>query len=73
MATEERIVRYTDKELEQMRHQGKDKSDWEAAAALSDEEIEAAIADNDDEAGMQVDWSKVLGELPQAATSGKGS
>lgn len=56
-----------------MRLNGNSKSDWKAAAALSNDEIEAAIADDGDEAGIQVDWSKVLEEPPHAATSGKGS
>ena len=65
MLKKERIVRYTDKELEQKQLLGEDQSDWKAAAALSDEEIEAAIADDEDEAGMHVDWSNVSVELPR--------
>jgi uncharacterized protein (DUF4415 family) len=65
MSKKERIVRYTDKELEQMQLLGEDKSDWKAAEALSDEEIEAAIASDEDEAGMNVDWSTVSVELPR--------
>jgi uncharacterized protein (DUF4415 family) len=65
MSKKERIVRYTDKELEQKQLLGEDQSDWKAAAALSDEEIEAAIADDEDEAGMHVDWSTVSVELPR--------
>jgi uncharacterized protein (DUF4415 family) len=65
MSKKERIVRYTDKELEQMQLLGESKSDWEAAEALSDKEVEAAVADDEDEAGMHIDWSNVLIELPQ--------
>ena len=31
---------------------------------MSDEEIEAAVADDEDEAGMHVDWSTVSVESP---------
>ena len=43
-----------------------DKSSWErkCGSALSDEEIEAAVADDEDEAGMHVDWSTVSVESP---------
>ncbi|EAT58030.1 BrnA antitoxin family protein [Chlorobium ferrooxidans] len=60
-----RIVRYTDEELIAMQKRGEDKSNWAAAAAMTDAEIEAAIADDPDEAGMVVDWSTTSVELPQ--------
>ena len=52
MARKERIVRHTDDQLRAMQARGEDKSDWKAAAAMTDAEIEAAIADDPDEAGM---------------------
>ena len=60
-----RIVSYTDKELREMQERGESKSDWARAAAMTYEEIEAAIASDPDEAGMVVDWSTVSVELPQ--------
>jgi uncharacterized protein (DUF4415 family) len=60
------IVRYTDKELRDMQARGEDKSDWAKAAAMTEAEIEAAIADDPDEAGMIVDWSKASVELPKS-------
>jgi uncharacterized protein (DUF4415 family) len=65
MARKERIVRYTDEELRAMGARGETKSDWQAAAAMTQAEIEAAIASDPDEAGMVVDWSRVTAELPQ--------
>jgi uncharacterized protein (DUF4415 family) len=65
MARKEHIVRYTDKELQAMQAHGKDKSDWVKAAAMTEAEIEAAIADDPDEAGMVIDWSQASIELPQ--------
>ncbi len=65
MSKKEHIVRYTDKELLAMQKRGDDKSDWKGAAAMTNKEIDAAIADDDDEAGMHVDWSNVSVELPR--------
>lgn len=59
-ANARRII-YTDKELENMQMHGQDKSDWKSAAAMSDKEIEAAVAEDDDEAGMHIDWSNNFG------------
>ena len=56
---EERAYRqHTDDELRAMQTRGEGKSDWKAAAALTEAEIEAAIADDPDEAGMVVDWTQ---------------
>ena len=48
-----------------MQVRGEDKSDWAKASAMTQTEIEAAIADDPDEAGLVVDWSKASIELPQ--------
>jgi len=65
MAKKERIVRVTDDELRAKHARGEDKSDWKRAAAMTEAEIEAAIADDPDEAGMTIDWSQASVELPQ--------
>ncbi len=65
MAREERIVKHMDKELRAMQGRGESKSNWAQAAAMTDAEIEAAIAGDADEAGMVVDWSKASVELSQ--------
>ncbi|TLU54125.1 MAG: hypothetical protein FDX18_11480 [Chlorobium sp.] len=65
MARKERIVKRTDKELRAMQERGESESNWEKASAMTEEEIEAAIADDQDETGMVVDWSKASIELPQ--------
>ena len=65
MARKKRIVRYTDDELRSMCERGESKSDWEQAAAMTEEEITAAIASDPDEAGMVIDWSTVSVDLPQ--------
>ena len=65
MARKQHIVKYTDKELRAMQERGESKSNWAQAAAMTDAEIDAAIAGDADEAGMVVDWSKASVELPQ--------
>ena len=65
MARKERIVKHMDKELRAMPECGESKSNWAQAAAMTDAEIEAAIAGDADEAGMVVDWSNASVELPQ--------
>jgi uncharacterized protein (DUF4415 family) len=65
MPKKERIVRHTDVELRAMQEQGAGKSDWAAAAALTPAEIEAAIASDPDEAGLELDWTQATVELPQ--------
>ena len=55
MAKKERIVRVTDDELRAKHARGEDKSDWKRAAAMTEAEIEAAVADEPDEAGMTID------------------
>jgi uncharacterized protein (DUF4415 family) len=65
MSKKEHIVRYTDKEFRAMQLRGEDQSDWKGAAAMSVKEIEAGIADDKDEAGMNIDWSNVSVELPR--------
>ena len=65
MAKKKHFVRYTTEELQAMQARGESKSDWARAGAMTQEEIEAAIADDPDEAGMVVDWSTASVEMPQ--------
>jgi uncharacterized protein (DUF4415 family) len=65
MGKKENIVSYTDEELKAMRDRGESQSDWARAAAMTEEELEAAIADDRDEAGLVFDWSNSTVEMPQ--------
>jgi hypothetical protein len=49
-----RIVSYTSEEVKQL----PDESDWAASAAMTDEEIEAAIASDPEEAERHEGWLK---------------
>lgn len=64
MAKKEHIVSYSADELQAMRARGESKSDWARAAAMTDAEIEAAIAADPDEAVMTVDWTKASVDMP---------
>jgi uncharacterized protein (DUF4415 family) len=65
MAKKEHIVRYTAEELAEMRKRGESRSDWAKAAAMTDEQIDASIAADPDEAGMVMDWDNATVEMPQ--------
>ncbi|WP_036293516.1 hypothetical protein [Methylosinus sp. PW1] len=55
-----RLVRYTDAQLRAM----SDESDWKRAEATTEEQIDAAMASDPDEAGMIVDRSTASIDLP---------
>lgn len=61
MVKKERIVRYTADEMRQMVAEGKDQTNWAAVDALTEEELEASI-DEEDEG--QFDWGEVFIGLP---------
>lgn len=65
MARKAHIVRYTEKELNELVKKDGSRSDWKKAASMTDAQIEAAIADDPDEAGMIMDWENATVELPQ--------
>jgi len=65
MAKKERTVRYSAEELQAKRRRGESQSDWARAAAMSEGEIESAVAADPEEAGMTVDWSRASVDMPQ--------
>ena len=65
MANKDYIERHTVSDLEAMRTNGKSRSDWAKAAAMTSEEIEASVASDPDEAGMVMDRDNASVELPQ--------
>ena len=58
MGRKEHIVSYADKDLLAMQQRGEDKSDWVKAAAMTDMEIEAAIASDEDEDEVVIEFLK---------------
>ena len=65
MQKKDDTVRFTAEELAGMRQRGETRSDWTKAAALTNDEIEAQIAADPDEAGMVIDWDSATIEMPQ--------
>ena len=65
MQKKDDTVRYTAEELADMRKRGETRSNWAKAAALTNEEIEAQIAADPDEADMVIDWDSATVEMPQ--------
>ena len=60
MESGKRIVSYSSAELKAMIERGESETDWEAVKAMTDAEVEAAIASDPDEAGLEIDWSKAV-------------
>ena len=65
MRKKDDTVRYTAEQLADLRNRGETRSNWAKAAALTNEEIEAQIAADPDEAGMVIDWDSATVEMPQ--------
>lgn len=65
MQKKDDTVRYTADELAEMRQHGETRSNWAKAAALTNDEIEAQIAADPDEAGMVIDWDSATIKMPQ--------
>lgn len=66
MANEENIKRYTLEEIRAMRERGEDQTDWAKVDTMTEEDIEAAIASDPDEAGIEWDWANAKIVMPQA-------
>jgi len=65
MRKKDDTVRYTAEQLADLRSRGETRSNWAKAAALTNEEIEAQIAADPDEADMVIDWDSATVEMPQ--------
>jgi len=62
------IVSYTAEEIDAMLARGESQSDWAAADAMTEEGLEAAIASDPDEAGLQHNldnWDNVIIGFPK--------
>ena len=58
------ITEHTAEELEAMRQRGESRSDWTKAGAMTNDEIEASVSADTDEAGMIMDWDSASIEMP---------
>jgi uncharacterized protein (DUF4415 family) len=64
MANEETITRITLDEAKKRIAAGHSQTNWAKVDAMTEEDIEAAIASDPDEADIQWDWSKATIGLP---------
>ena len=64
MKNKEHIVSYTVDQIKEMIASGEDKTDWAKAGSVTQEELEASIAADPDEAGMVIDWSSAMKGSP---------
>lgn len=62
---DENIKRYTVAEIEAMIARGEDRTDWARVNAMTDEDLEASLADDPDWVGWKVDWSKAVRVVPR--------
>lgn len=65
MAKKKPIVKYTAEELAELVEREGSGTDWEKAEAMTEAEIEAAVAADADEAGMVLDWDHATVEMPK--------
>jgi uncharacterized protein (DUF4415 family) len=61
------IKSYTAAELKTRR--GSSRTDWGRVDALTDEDLERLVAEDEDERGLQPDWTRAKLVLPQAKQS----
>jgi uncharacterized protein (DUF4415 family) len=61
MSKNERIVRYTAEEIDEMLRRGEDQTDWAKVDAMTEEELEASI---DFEEEGEIDWNSVSIAVP---------
>lgn len=61
MQKQGKIVRYTAEELDEMLRRGEDETDWERVAAMTEEELEAAI---DPAEEGEFDWDSAQIGIP---------
>ncbi|MEM7531811.1 MAG: BrnA antitoxin family protein [Chloroflexota bacterium] len=63
MEKNENIMSYTATELQEMRKNGLDETNWERFHAITDEELEQIIAEDPDE-DLDIDWSSARVVIP---------
>lgn len=64
MSKSKRIVRYTEDEIEDRIARGADRTDWARVDALTESELEAAIAEDPDAEPGPVDLGRARSDVP---------
>ena len=69
MRKDESIRSYTAEELEAMRRRGEDRTDWARVDAMTEADLERAIAADEDERDLEPDWTRADLVLPRPRRS----
>ena len=64
MTKKKNIVRYTADEIDEMRRNGLDRTDWAKVKATTRKELEAQIAADPDDIQEPLDWSDAVMGIP---------
>lgn len=65
MARKKNIVSYTAEELAELVKREGSGTDWKKVNAMTEDEIEASVAADPDEADMVMDWDNATVEMPE--------
>jgi uncharacterized protein (DUF4415 family) len=65
----ESMKRYTAEELKAMRRRGEDRTDWAKVDAMTEADLERAIAEDEDERGLEPDWTRAELVMPRPRQS----
>jgi uncharacterized protein (DUF4415 family) len=69
MRKDESIRSYTAEELKAMRRRGEDRTDWAKVDAMTEADLEQAIAEDEDERDLEPDWTRAELVLPRPRQS----
>lgn len=63
------MKRYTADELKAMRRRGEDRTDWAKLDAMTEADLERAIAEDEDERDLEPDWTRAELVMPRPRQS----
>ena len=69
MRKDESIRSYTAEELKAMRRRGEDRTDWAKVDAMTEADLERAIAEDEDERDLEPDWTRAELVMPRPRQS----
>ena len=69
MRKDESIRSYTAEELKAMRRRGEDRTDWAKVDAMTEADLERAIAEDEDERDLGPDWTRAELVMPRPRQS----
>jgi uncharacterized protein (DUF4415 family) len=69
MRKDESMKSYTAEELKAMRRRGEDRTDWAKVDAMTEADLERAIAEDEDERDLDPDWTRAELVMPRPRQS----